>query len=110
MDGRAAEEQEVDGGEERRMQAQKAPFTEEHSHLLSTAFIATAGCVLLGEGREPMWNQLEGGTHVMPVGLASEGGVLAAWLWEAVQEALEAGGGTPRGAPCSPPACKMSQL
>lgn len=49
------------------MQAQKAPFTEEHSHLLSTVFIAPAGCVLLGEGREPMWNQLEGGAHVMPL-------------------------------------------
>lgn len=68
MNGWAEEQQKVHGEEERKMQTQKAPFTEEHSHLLSAAFIATAGCILLwGRQRAAMWNLLEGGARAMPL-------------------------------------------
>lgn len=44
------QEQKVEG-EKERMQMWKAPFTEEHSHLLNTAFIATTGWTVPGEGK-----------------------------------------------------------
>lgn len=62
------------------MQTQR-PFLEEQSHLLGTAFIATAGRILLKGGGEPMmWNLMETGAWAMPISLASEGGMLAVWV------------------------------